>query len=99
MYTLPLSGLEAYLFQVCYMLVHKPSPSLDRFVINTCAKSLRIALKVHWILAVELELEETEDLDGIGKVQEQCQAAATVQGEWPAMRITGEMIFFGKGER
>ncbi|KAM3293567.1 hypothetical protein ACQJBY_036866 [Aegilops geniculata] len=85
MYTLPLSGLEAYLFQVCYMLVHKPSPSLDRFVIDTCAKSLRIALKVHWILAAELELEETEDLDGIDKVQEQCQAAATVQGEWPPL--------------
>uniref|UniRef100_A0A804MI74 PI4KB/PIK1 accessory domain-containing protein n=1 Tax=Zea mays TaxID=4577 RepID=A0A804MI74_MAIZE len=61
MYTLPLPGLEAYLFQVCYMLVHKPSPSLDCFVIDTCAKSLRIALK------------------------EQCQDAATVQGEWPPL--------------
>lgn len=85
MYTLPLAGLEAYLFQVCYMLVHKPSPSLDRFVIDTCAKSMRIALKVHWILAAELELEETDDLDGVDKVQEQCQAAATVQGEWPPL--------------
>jgi phosphatidylinositol 4-kinase B len=82
MYTLPLSGLEAYLFQVCYMLVHKPSPSLDRFVIDTCTKSLRIALKVHWLLAAELELEDAEELDGIDKVQEQCQAAATVQGDW-----------------
>ncbi|TKW00377.2 hypothetical protein SEVIR_8G103800v4 [Setaria viridis] len=85
MYTLPLPGLEAYLFQVCYMLVHKPSPSLDRFVIDTCAKSLRIALKVHWLLAAELELEDADDLDGIDKVQEQCQAAATVQGEWPPL--------------
>nr|ACS49654.1 phosphatidylinositol kinase [Oryza ridleyi] len=82
MYTLPLPGLEAYLFQVCYMLVHKPSPSLDRFVIDTCSKSLRIALKVHWLLAAELELEDTDDLDGIDRVQEQCQVAATVQGEW-----------------
>lgn len=82
MYALPLPGLEAYLFQVCYMLVHKPSPSLDRFVIDTCAKSLRIALKVHWLLAAEFELEDTDDLDGIDRVQEQCQAAATVQGEW-----------------
>ncbi|OEL14392.1 Phosphatidylinositol 4-kinase beta 1 [Dichanthelium oligosanthes] len=85
MYTLPLPGLEAYLFQVCYMLVHKPSPSLDRFVIDTCAKSLRIALKVHWLLAAELELEDADDLDGIDKVQEQCQVAATVQGEWPPL--------------
>ncbi|KAG8091011.1 hypothetical protein GUJ93_ZPchr0011g28559 [Zizania palustris] len=85
MYTLPLPGLEAYLFQVCYMLVHKPSPSLDRFVIDTCAKSLRIALKVHWLLAAELELEDTDDLDGVDRVQEQCQVAATVQGEWPPL--------------
>nr|ACS49644.1 phosphatidylinositol kinase [Oryza coarctata] len=85
MYTLPLPGLEAYLFQVCYMMVHKPSPSLDRFVIDTCSKSLRIALKVHWLLAAELELEDTDDLDGIDRVQEQCQAAATVQGEWPLL--------------
>ncbi|KAF0894709.1 hypothetical protein E2562_001997 [Oryza meyeriana var. granulata] len=85
MYTLPLPGLEAYLFQVCYMLVHKPSPSLDRFVIDTCSKSLRIALKVHWLLAAELELEDTDDLDGIDRVQEQCQVAATVQGEWPPL--------------
>uniref|UniRef100_A0A0D3HJG6 1-phosphatidylinositol 4-kinase n=1 Tax=Oryza barthii TaxID=65489 RepID=A0A0D3HJG6_9ORYZ len=85
MYTLPLPGLEAYLFQVCYMMVHKPSPSLDRFVIDTCSKSLRIALKVHWLLAAELELEDTDDLDGIDRVQEQCQAAATVQGEWPPL--------------
>ncbi|ONM18681.1 Phosphatidylinositol 4-kinase alpha 1 [Zea mays] len=85
MYTLPLPGLEAYLFQVCYMLVHKPSPSLDCFVIDTCAKSLRIALKVHWFLAAELELEDDDDLDGIDMVQEQCQDAATVQGEWPPL--------------
>jgi phosphatidylinositol 4-kinase B len=85
MYTLPLPGLEAYLFQVCYMLVHKPSPSLDRFVIDTCSKSLRIALKVHWLLAAELELEDADDLDGIDKVQDQCQTAATVQGEWPPL--------------
>jgi phosphatidylinositol 4-kinase B len=66
------------------MLVHKPSPSLDRFVIDTCSKSLRIALKVHWLLAgeLELELEDADDLDGIDKVQDQCQTAATVQGEW-----------------
>jgi phosphatidylinositol 4-kinase B len=85
MYALPLSGLEAYLFQVCYMLVHKPSPSLDRFVIDTCAKSLHIVLKVHWLLAAELELEDAEELDGINKVQEQCQVATTVQGKWPLL--------------
>lgn len=40
---------------------------------------------MHWLLAAELELEDADDLDGIDKVQEQCQVAATVQGEWPPL--------------
>ncbi|WOL02362.1 phosphatidylinositol 4-kinase beta 1 isoform X2 [Canna indica] len=83
MYTLPLPGIESYLFQICYMLVHKPSPSLDRFVIDTCSKSLRIALKVQWFLMAELE--DSEDNDGISQIQEKCQIAATVMGEWPPL--------------
>ncbi|GKA28840.1 phosphatidylinositol 4-kinase beta 1-like protein isoform X1 [Tanacetum coccineum] len=80
MYTLPLSGIESYLFQICYMLVHKPSPSLDKFVIDICAKSLKIALKVQWFLMAELE--DSDDNDGIGRIQEKCQTAATLMGEW-----------------
>ncbi|KAK8971392.1 Phosphatidylinositol 4-kinase beta 1 [Platanthera guangdongensis] len=83
MYTLPLAGLESYLFQICYMLVHKPSPSLDKFVIDTCSKSLRIALKVHWFLMAELE--DSEDNEGIGRIQEKCQIAATLMGDWPPL--------------
>ncbi|KAL0917749.1 hypothetical protein M5K25_012835 [Dendrobium thyrsiflorum] len=83
MYTLPLVGLESYLFQICYMLVHKPSPSLDKFVIDTCSKSLRIALKVHWFLMAELE--DSEDSEGISRIQEKCQIAATLMGDWPPL--------------
>ncbi|KAJ6797320.1 phosphatidylinositol 4-kinase beta 1-like [Iris pallida] len=83
MYTLPLSGIESYLFQICYMLVHKPSPSLDKFVVDTCSKSLRIALKVHWFLLAELE--DSEDGEGISRIQERCQIAATLMGEWPPL--------------
>ncbi|XP_020587113.1 phosphatidylinositol 4-kinase beta 1-like [Phalaenopsis equestris] len=83
MYTLPLAGLENYLFQICYMLVHKPSPSLDKFVIDTCSKSLRIALKVHWFLMAELE--DSEDSEGISRIQEKCQIAATLMGDWPPL--------------
>jgi phosphatidylinositol 4-kinase B len=65
------------------MLVHKPSPSLDKFVIDACSKSLRIALKVHWILMAELEDEEGDgDVDGVARLQEQCQIAATLNAEW-----------------
>ncbi|URE26509.1 Phosphatidylinositol [Musa troglodytarum] len=83
MYTLPLPGIESYLFQICYMLIYKPSPSLDKFVIDTCSKALRIALKVHWFLMAELD--DSEDSEGISRIQEKCQIAATLMGEWPPL--------------
>ncbi|KAK4785121.1 hypothetical protein SAY86_001810 [Trapa natans] len=83
MYTLPLTGIESYLFQICYMMVHKPSPSLDKFVIDICSKSLKIALKVHWFLMAELE--DNDDNEGISRIQEKCQIAATLMGEWPPL--------------
>lgn len=83
MYTLPLSGIEGYLFQICYMMVHKPSPSLDKFVIDVCSKSLKIALKVHWFLMAEIE--DCDDNDGISRIQEKCQIAATLMGDWPPL--------------
>lgn len=90
MYTLPLSGIESYLFQICYMLVHKPSPSLDKFVIDICSKSLQIALKVHWFLMAELE--DSDDNEGISRIQEKCQIAATLIGEWtPLVRPPSSM--------
>ncbi|KDP42612.1 hypothetical protein JCGZ_24386 [Jatropha curcas] len=89
MYTLPLSGIESYLFQICYMLIHKPSPSLDKFVIDMCSKSLLIALKVHWFLLAELE--DSDDNEGISRIQEKCQIAATLMGEWhPLVRPPNE---------
>ncbi|KAL6588179.1 Phosphatidylinositol 4-kinase beta 1 [Orobanche minor] len=83
MYTLPLTGIESYLFQICYMLIHKPSPSLDKFVIDVCSKSLKIALKVHWFLMAELE--DVDDNEGVSRIQEKCQFAATLMGEWPPL--------------
>ncbi|PKI42253.1 hypothetical protein CRG98_037369 [Punica granatum] len=83
MYTLPLPGIESYLFQICYMMVHKPSPSLDKFVIDICSESLKIALKVHWFLMAELE--DNDDNEGISRIQEKCQIAATLMGEWPPL--------------
>ncbi|RDY07116.1 Phosphatidylinositol 4-kinase beta 1, partial [Mucuna pruriens] len=83
MYTLPLQGVESYLFQICYMMIHKPSPSLDKYVIDICSKSLKIALKVHWFLLAELE--DSDDNEGISRIQEKCQIAATLMGEWPPL--------------
>ncbi|XVE86545.1 hypothetical protein DITRI_Ditri18aG0041700 [Diplodiscus trichospermus] len=83
MYTLPLSGIESYLFQICYMMVHKPSPSLDKFVIDMCSKSLKMAMKVHWFLLAELE--DSDDNEGLSRILEKCQIAATLMGEWPPL--------------
>lgn len=83
MYTLPLPGIEGYLFQICYMAIHKPSPSLDKFVIDICSKSIKIAMKVHWFLMAELE--DSDDNEGISRIQEKCQIAATLMGEWPPL--------------
>ncbi|KAG0571619.1 hypothetical protein KC19_VG027900 [Ceratodon purpureus] len=79
MYTLPLLGIESYLFQLCYMLVHMPCPSLERYIIDMCGKSLRIAIKVHWFLLAEAD--DAEDNTYILKVQDKCQEAA-LNGEW-----------------
>ncbi|XP_024378951.1 phosphatidylinositol 4-kinase beta 1 isoform X2 [Physcomitrium patens] len=82
MYTLPLSGIENYLFQLCYMLVRMPCPSLERYIIDMCGKSLRIAIKVHWFLLAEAD--DAEDSTDILKVQEKCQDAA-LNGGWPPL--------------
>lgn len=77
MYALPLAGMERYLFQLCFMLIQCPSPSLERYVVDLCTRSLRIALKVYWLL-----LAEVEDLGDSGlraeveRVQRICQEAA-----------------------
>ncbi|KAI4365521.1 hypothetical protein MLD38_021500 [Melastoma candidum] len=81
MHTLPLSGIESYLFQICYIMVHKPS--LDKFVIDICTKSLKIAMKVQWFLMAELE--DNDNNEGISRIQEKCQIAATLTGEWPPL--------------
>ncbi|KAL2941789.1 Phosphatidylinositol 4-kinase beta 1 [Bienertia sinuspersici] len=96
MYTLPLSGIESYLFQICYMMVHKPSPSLDKFVIDVASKSLKIALKVHWFLMAEIE--DSDDNEGISRIQEKCQIGATLMGEWPPLiRPPNEGVGVGVG--
>ncbi|BBN15657.1 phosphatidylinositol 4-kinase B [Marchantia polymorpha subsp. ruderalis] len=82
MYALPIAGIETYLFQLCYMLLHMPSPSLDKYIVDMCSKSLRIAIKVHWFLLAELE--DVDDSVTIQKLQERCQSAA-LNGDWPPL--------------
>ncbi|GMH36264.1 hypothetical protein BSKO_04132 [Bryopsis sp. KO-2023] len=49
LYELPERDIERYLSQFCQVIVAKPGSSLERVVIDLCARSLRIAVKVFWL--------------------------------------------------
>ena len=82
MYSLPLTGIENYTFQLCFMMVHKSSASLERFMMDGCSKSLKIALKVHWFLIAEAE--EGENAKECKRLVEGCQMSA-LMGDWPPL--------------
>lgn len=46
LYALPEKGLERYLSQLCQLIVSRPGCSLERVMVDLCARSLRIAVKV-----------------------------------------------------
>ena len=46
LYALPEAGLEKYLSQLIQLIIIKPYGPLERVVVDLCAKSLRIAVKV-----------------------------------------------------
>eukprot|EP00250_Pteridium_aquilinum_P015981 c22872_g1_i3 orf=1049-4555(+) len=82
MYTLPLSGIESYLFQLCFMMVYKSSAALEKFMMDGCSRSLKIALKVHWFL--QAEAEDADDAKEFKRLSERCQMAA-LMGDWPPL--------------
>jgi Phosphatidylinositol 3- and 4-kinase len=57
LYHLSDADLEAFLPQVCNLLVHhaKDSPALERFVMDKCASSLHFAVQVYWFLQAAVE--------------------------------------------
>lgn len=82
MYTLPLSGIESYIFQLCFMMVYKSSAALEKFMMDGCSRSLKIALKVHWFL--QAEAEAADDSKDFKRLLEECQMAA-LNGDWPPL--------------
>lgn len=46
LYDLPEQGIERYLSQLTQLLVQRQNPLLDKVVVDLCARSLRIAVKV-----------------------------------------------------
>lgn len=46
LYTLPEAGIERYLLQLVHLVLARPHCSLERVLVDLCARSLRIACKV-----------------------------------------------------
>lgn len=57
LYALADADLEAFMPQVCNLLVQhaRDSPALERFVMDKCADSMHIALQVFWFLQAAVE--------------------------------------------
>ena len=47
LYALPEAGVERYLLQLGQLVLTRPHSSLERVLIDLCARSLRLAVKVH----------------------------------------------------
>lgn len=46
LYSLPEAGVERYLLQLGQLVLTRPHSSLERVLIDLCARSLRLAVKV-----------------------------------------------------
>ena len=46
LYALPEAGVERYLLQLGQLVLTRPHSSLERMLIDLCARSLRLAVKV-----------------------------------------------------
>ncbi len=78
LYTLPEDGVEGYLLQLVYLVLQRPHTSLERVLIDLCARSLRIAAKVTpclWSYSV---------CDALS-----CAATLTTLITYPVCRCTG----------
>ena len=47
LYMLPEKGMERYLSQLCQLITTRPHSPLERVIVDLCARSLRIAVKVN----------------------------------------------------
>ncbi|CAI7780758.1 unnamed protein product [Closterium sp. NIES-54] len=95
MYALPLEGVQDYLFQICYLAVHKPSPSLEKYTTDVCSQSLHSFLRVYWFLSAELT-DRPNDLS-VATIQAKFYEAA-MQGSVPSLRCPRppRVSFFGR---
>jgi len=74
----PEDAIDRYLNQLCYLAVDSV-PALSDTVVEFCRRSLRVAVKVYWLLsALELDRPDDEPLRALKRRAE----AAALSGEW-----------------
>ncbi|KAK9814469.1 hypothetical protein WJX72_006450 [[Myrmecia] bisecta] len=79
LYSLPEDGVERYLSQLCQLLISRPYVSLERVLIDLCARSLRIAVKVYWLLlAISQDHPKNKY---VADLRDKCERAA-LEGYW-----------------
>ena len=81
LYSLPPERLEPYLVELVRLATLWPGSSLERCVIDLCRRSLRIALKVRWLLVASAE--SVPPNPHVQTVIQACTEAST-KGKWPA---------------
>lgn len=76
LYQLSDADLEAFMPQLCNLLVHHAhnSPGLERFVMDKCSSSMHFALQVFWFLQAAVEDAVTE---GNAKAEARCRLLRT----------------------
>lgn len=79
LYGLPEAGIEKYLSQLCQLVISRPFASLERVLVGLCAKSLRIAVKVHWLLSAIAQDQPKNK--AVGELRDNCERAA-MEGSW-----------------
>ncbi|CAG9460413.1 unnamed protein product [Pedinophyceae sp. YPF-701] len=79
LYTLPEDGIDRYLSQLTHIAAQRPGSTLDKFLIDVCANSLRVAIKCYWLLASICADKPPEH--PVWRLKGQCEAAA-VSGSW-----------------
>ncbi|KAK9865441.1 hypothetical protein WJX84_000186 [Apatococcus fuscideae] len=79
LYSLPEAGIERYLSQLCHLMVTRPGSSLERVMVDLCARSLRVACKVYWLL---LAISQDQPRNRhVADLRDACELAA-LNGYW-----------------
>ena len=61
LYGIEVERWERYLAQLCVILVMRPLPALERFIVDSCAGCIRIAVKVYWLLTAWMDDKSERD--------------------------------------